>query len=453
MSGKAKYPGERPGAAEIAGGDVSRSELLSSQRAFVRSLHEMFGSIPFDKSEESSDGLNCRKPGPEIPMTPPLNEMFDTSIPTNLELPTVDPVYWTAELGDRASFNIPEACTAISPKTSHGLQADSSHGQNPRGADTLGKSFTKASQTLDEQCSRSPFDDSFGENAEFHSSTLSLGHDFPLPLIASPSTPSRSLISQLSSTQSQSSRASALIYPMSNVGPPTSLNRQVPGVSAIANIEDANDTWRLQSSPLPPPKPKETHLQGHVAKLRAKALTASDPSRYPWYLSRECQQTPSQSQNLGAEANYNDGRHLGGNPAQIRTQVEELRELVCIVNNEWMRRLVRSPELYIRCSSLSTRTLFAKGINTLKYWFSGKLERTLEEVFSFMHIAFAAAFILHHEDESYCWEAFFEDALQLQHALVDKKEKLQFLTAMDSWWWLPDQQSTLISVLISVGCY
>ena len=118
-----------------------------------------------------------------------------------------------------------------------------------------------------------------------------------------------------------------------------------------------------------------------------------------------------------------------------------------------MERLFQTPELRIRCESLSARTLFAKGINTLKTWLCGKIESTFEEVFSFMHIAFAAAFILHHEDESYCWEAFFEDALQLLHALVDKEGKLLFLTAMDCWWWLRDQQGTLFRSSICVKCY
>lgn len=451
---KAKYPGDRSGAAEITDGDVSRSELPSRQRVNVRSLHEMFGSTPFDTSKAGSDSIDDRKLGLQALVTPPLIDMFDTSVPTDLELPTVDPVYWTAELRDRASFNIADAHTVTSFMTSQDLQADSVYGKNHPNADTLGESFTKFSHFLDADadCASNPFHNLHEGIANICPSMPSPGLDFPVPQTASPSTPSPSLISQLSSAVSLSSRTSTLISPTSNLGSQDSRTRQVPAVSAVANLEDGINAWRSQSSTLPPPNLEETQSQARLAKLRANTIPASDSTGYHRYSSSERQQIPIQTQKLGTEADYDHGPHLGANPAQIRTQVEDLLGLVRIVNNEWMQRLLPSPELHIRCSSLSARTLLAKGIYTLKNWLCGKLESNFEEVFSFMHVAFAAAFILHHKDESHCWDAFFQDALQLQHAMVDREGKLMFVTAMDRWWWLPGQQSTSISILLSLDC-
>lgn len=49
---------------------------------------------------------------------------------------------------------------------------------------------------------------------------------------------------------------------------------------------------------------------------------------------------------------------------------------------------------------------------------------TFNEVFAFMHLAFTTANMLHWQDDSYCWEAFFEDALQCQHVISDMHDRV-----------------------------
>ena len=162
---------------------------------------------------------------------------------------------------------------------------------------------------------------------------------------------------------------------------------------------------------------------------------------------------PVQIQNPSPEADYDEGTYLGDKPAKTRALVERLQELVLITNKEWWMQslLPTSPDIYARCSTLSARTLLSKGIVTLKTWFLGKFEKTFEEVLSFMQVAFAMAIILHHEDESHYWDAFFQDALWLQHALVDNEEKFRFLTVLSCWWCPEGQQSTHISLSIDVS--
>lgn len=442
---KANYPGNLSGAAEIAGGDVSEPELPSPQRINVRSLHEMFGSSQFDTAEAGSDCIDFKKLDPEAFVTPPLIDFFGASVPTDLELPTVDPVYRTTELRDRASLNIADAFTTTLPTTtSQGLQADNTCGNPPPGADTLGKSFSKSSNLFAKQWAHYPFQNSHEELVGNDTRMPSLGFDFPVPQTFSPSTPSPSLISKLSSPVSLSSGASPLTSPISSISFPTLRTQQVSDVSTATDVEDGINAWRPQRLTLPPPRPKERQSQDGLTEPGANTTSASNSDSYQWNSGGECRQVALEIQNLGAEAGHYHGPHSDAHSPQTRIQVEELQGLVRVVNNEWMQRLVPSRELRVRYSSLSARTLFIKGIDTLKTWLCGKLERTFEEVISFMHVAFAAAFILHHDDKSYSWDAFFQEALQLQHALVDRKEKLLFLTAMDRWRWLSVEQSTYI---------
>ncbi len=408
---------------------MSRPNLPFTQRDSKRPLHEISGSTPNDTVEERSDSLDYQSAFWELPMTPISRQMFDSPVRNELGLPTLDP---------GASFSIPDAQTATSPTTWYNLQADSSHGSIRQGADISGKDSTRSFHLLDEILGCNPFDDCFEEHGDSQSSTPYLVHDHPAPQTAAPGTLSPSLISPLSSAQLLGGRASALTSPMPNVGPLIPRTQQVQGIDAIANVEESIDARRSYHSTLPPLTPKEKHLKGRPAKLRVNTLPASDPAGYRWYSSWEREQIPIQIGNLGAKANHGRGPHLGGSPPQIRLQVQELRRGVQIVNDKWLRRLVSNPQ----CSTLSAHTLFTKGIVTLKALFCGKIERTFEEVFAFMHIVLAAAFILHHDDESYCWKAFFQDVRQLQHALIDQEDKLLFLTAMECWGGLAGQQGT-----------
>ena len=117
-----------------------------------------------------------------------------------------------------------------------------------------------------------------------------------------------------------------------------------------------------------------------------------------------------------------------------QAQVEELRELVCIVNREWMGGLTPDTGLHTICSTLSVRDLFDRGLRCLKQCFRGNLLSSFEDIFALMHIAFASAYIVHKEDVSYCWSTFFRDALYWQFALSSQPERQSFITVMDRWW-------------------
>lgn len=125
----------------------------------------------------------------------------------------------------------------------------------------------------------------------------------------------------------------------------------------------------------------------------------------------------------------------GSNSKQ--TQVGVLQVLVSLVHLEWMQRLESSPELRLRCSALSARVLFERGIWTLRECFCGRLAQTFEDVFAFIHLAFAITFFLHCQHNLFCLDGFYDEALLWQHALSDKEDKILFLKAMERWSWVP----------------
>ena len=135
--------------------------------------------------------------------------------------------------------------------------------------------------------------------------------------------------------------------------------------------------------------------------------------------------------------------------ASKQIQVEELQELVRVINDEWMRRMEPLPQLWLPCSELSVSSLFERAVRTLKDFTGGRCALDFEDVFAMMHLAFAAAFSLHWQQDFYSWNAFCDDALQWQHALSDDEDKVLFLSAM-SRWWLHELEPT---PLLTSSCY
>ena len=117
-----------------------------------------------------------------------------------------------------------------------------------------------------------------------------------------------------------------------------------------------------------------------------------------------------------------------------RTQVEELRYLVKIVNNEWMQRLKLAPDLHRQCAGFSPRELFTEGLKSLEQCLCDNVPRDFVKAFALMHVAFAAAYILHRDDDSYCWSTFFQDALNWKLSLSGQDDQAAFLGVMDLWW-------------------
>lgn len=111
--------------------------------------------------------------------------------------------------------------------------------------------------------------------------------------------------------------------------------------------------------------------------------------------------------------------------------IDELRDLVYVVNNEWLQRLAPHPEILTQCSSLPARALFELGIIAVKLCFEGTLSFTFFDVFALMHVACASTYMLHKDDESYPWDDVLSDVFAWKHALLENRESLLFMRVMD----------------------
>lgn len=120
-----------------------------------------------------------------------------------------------------------------------------------------------------------------------------------------------------------------------------------------------------------------------------------------------------------------------GESTRMQPLIEELRELVFIVNTEWLQRLAPYEDLCVLCSSSSVRNLFELGMKALKQCFDGSIVTTFTDVFALMHVACASAYMLHRDNESYCWDKFLNDMLAWQYAIVEESERLVFVGVMD----------------------
>ncbi len=215
-------------------------------------------------------------------------------------------------------------------------------------------------------------------------------------------------------------------------------------------IQDFDRSDEEQSLPCPDLQPWSP-LDNLIATITSE-LNSTSPQNYP---SESRRQPTSQhhSREIGTGQAlltetlphcFNHRSLLVSNSAPKRIQVQELQELVRTVNTEWMQRMTLLPELWSRCSTLPADTLFRKGIWTLKEYISGRFARVFDDVFAFIHLAFASAFVLHRQHDFYSWNAFFGEALQWQHAFAETEDRILFLTAMNCWW-LPEQSSPLLN--------
>ena len=114
-----------------------------------------------------------------------------------------------------------------------------------------------------------------------------------------------------------------------------------------------------------------------------------------------------------------------------RKLVEQLQALFSAVNKDWMQKLKSDPELELRCNVLPPAALFNKGIYTLKACFGGRISKNFECLFSLLHLAIAAAYLLHSQQGFYDWDTLYDEALHWQHALSKDEDKALFLKAMD----------------------
>ena len=259
---------------------------------------------------------------------------------------------------------------------------------------------------------------------------------------------------ELRGAPNEATSSPGLLSPVFDTVSLTSPTSTLVGQSLVPG--DITSLWRLSSPPDPLLVPEQLHFRAD-SNTSTALTTPSDPSiNRPISLFYAGHDYLSEYMSLGpfdisAETSPSTrGSVWTSSPVPTQIQVEELRDLVRIVNSEWMQRISSATDLYTRCSALSAQGLFDNGARSLQSLFCAKIPRNFEDVFALMHVAFAAAYVLHREHDSYDWNDFFQDALQFHLALSSKSDRDSFLEVMDRWW-LPPGLPLRSSLVIKYG--
>ena len=368
---------------------------LASRRTTVKSLHEMYDPSIYSPKEYLVVESAFRQ------------QDGNTPLPEMSELLPPDPVYSSSELSTSrmTAASLPKIDSNLMLIASKSSQSAEPYGRSTIDSDTLIGAV-------------SPIND------ELH------GH-----LTDSPSVPE--LVSPITDLVSLGSPTNTLVGQSASPG-------------------DIACLWRLSSPPDPLLIPKQLHLRTNVNT--PMALTTPKDGFVDRHISLSSAGYEDKSEllslasfNIRAQMRPSTGDATWNSyPVSRQIQVEELRDLVKIINFEWMQRLSSSTELYDHCSRISAQNIFDHGIRSLESLFYGNFPRSFEDVFALMHVAFASAYILHKEHASYDWSDFFQDALQYQLALSSKSDRDSFLEVMDRWW-LPPGLSLRASLVINFG--
>ena len=138
----------------------------------------------------------------------------------------------------------------------------------------------------------------------------------------------------------------------------------------------------------------------------------------------------------------------------VQAQIEELRDLVYIINYEWMRRLDSAPGLRVPDSDYYERSLFETGIQVLQRCYQNILPTTFKEVFALMHIACGVFYIRHGNDTCYGWGGLFQDFLRWQYAMREERD-IYLLIAVINQLWRPNcvmlSQGAMVSPIHGLG--
>ena len=115
-------------------------------------------------------------------------------------------------------------------------------------------------------------------------------------------------------------------------------------------------------------------------------------------------------------------------------QVEGLDQLICVLNDLWQEYLNNWPAAHSLLLGLNLGSPFDEGLSGFKSCLDGKPPTTLRSVFSFVHLAYACAYICHGNDASFSWVAFYENLLHWGQAISHQQERRRFFMIADLLW-------------------
>ena len=199
----------------------------------------------------------------------------------------------------------------------------------------------------------------------------------------------------------------------------------------VSPISDLQDSFYQEEIPDLAPK----KLSKNVIPMRVPFVTM------PWLgsIHSDRRQAPICDNLIAASTSSPDSRKIESRPAwkPTSTQIEELRDIVHVINYEWLKRLDSATDFRVPYPDYCIRSLFETGIQVLQECYQNILPTTFKEVFALMHIACGVFYIKHGNDTCYGWGGLFQDFLRWQYALREERD-IHLLLAVTKQLWRPD---------------
>ena len=130
--------------------------------------------------------------------------------------------------------------------------------------------------------------------------------------------------------------------------------------------------------------------------------------------------------------------------------VKELFQISHGLEYLWARKLKASPELSSKTFHLHSAPALQGGLGVLKQLFESNIDvpRTMEQLYQFMHIAFACAYKAYTADSWYPWKAFYEDVLRWSQIIAEPEDRDLYLQVADLIWSAPENLAHSMNVCI-----
>ncbi len=213
---------------------------------------------------------------------------------------------------------------------------------------------------------------------------------------------------------------SDLVSPISPIGSSTWSDL----LSPVSPIQSPSTQWTSKSQSRRPVLSIVTNTESANTKP-AKRHTAKDddgPSRpYRHFTNGALQPRSSMLAN-----GYTGGLLSKDELPTSQTLIKDLRDLVSVLDDYWMKKLSSVPGLPARMTRFQVGLPIETGLQSIQHCFRGVLPRTFMEIFSLAKLAFACAYIIYENDDAYSWDAFFQDILELGQAIADKQDQHLF---------------------------
>ena len=206
--------------------------------------------------------------------------------------------------------------------------------------------------------------------------------------------------------------------------------------SPVSPIENTPREWSMESHLRRPilsiVTNSETLKMNGLSRNTARDNAGSEQAK------ERLPDNPIQPEALEPADRYSNGILSKEELPTSQTLVKDVRDLINSLNVYWLDKLSSISGLQAIKARFHLNSPVDTGLQALQRCFRGILPTTFDEVFSLTELAFACAYIIYEDDDTYSWDGFFRDVLEWRHAIIDEEDQHLFSSVAFSIWSPPE---------------